>query len=342
MNRVVTPTPREVSAVIESAAADWLVRRQAGLTAADAARFEEWLAGDSRHRAAFAEVEAAWSTLSYPRTAGQTVEAKRQLAGRAQRRRRRWLAASVAGASLAVALGVMFTPDRTVRFTSPQVSSVTPRPNLQTLPDGSRVELNAGAEILAEFSPAQRGVRLLRGEALFSVKKDSLRPFVVTAGVVAVRAVGTAFSVRHDVGQIGVLVTEGRVAVQRVEVVAGMAAPLSSEPILVDAGGRVQVPADPARSPVVAAAPLSPAAMATALAWRGHRVEFTRTPIAEAVALFNGQNRARIVIADPGIGQIAISGVFWADDPESFVRLLESGFEVQAHHAGEVISLRVR
>ena len=79
-------------------------------------------------------------------------------------------------------------------------------PNIQTLPDGSTVELNSSAEIVLDFTPTMRGVRLVRGEALFMVRKDAGRPFVVTANGVTVRAVGTAFAVRHGDARIAVLV----------------------------------------------------------------------------------------------------------------------------------------
>lgn len=326
---------------IEGVAAEWLVRRNGGLTPTDVARFETWLAADDRHRAALAELEGAWSTLSFPGKAGQAAEARRQLAARAARRKRRRFAGAGAALILAVASVVGFVTGRFSGHEPAVASSVTPRPNSRMLPDGSTVELNAGAEIAVEFTEALRAVRLMRGEALFAVTKNPARPFVVSAGGVSVRAVGTAFAVRHGAAQIDVLVTEGRVAVERVDPVVvpgGQAA----KPIFVAAGGRVEVPADVSRAPVVAGALLSATEMAEALSWRGRRVEFTHTTLTDAVALFNRQNRVQIAIGDGAVGRIAISGIFWADDPESFVRLLESGFNVRASRAGDAIALRSR
>ena len=62
----------------------------------------------------------------------------------------------------------------------------------RALDDGTVVELNGGAEIEVQFTAAERRLRLVRGEAHFQVAKNPLRPFVVEAGGVAVRAVGTA------------------------------------------------------------------------------------------------------------------------------------------------------
>lgn len=328
-------------AAIESTAADWLVRRNGGLSPAEAARFETWLVADARHRAALLELESAWSTLCFPGQVGRADEAKRQLAARAVRRGRRRLAAAGAALLLVVA-GLVGVRTGHVAFPSATaVASVTPRPNFRTLPDGSTVELNAGAEITIEYSTEVRAVRLVRGEALFAVAKNPARPFVVSAGGVTVRAVGTAFAVRQGAAEVGVLVTEGKVAVGRVGEQAKSAAP-AAEPVFVTAGGRVEMPADATRAAKIAPAALSATEIAEALAWRGRRMEFTHTTLAEAVALFNRQNAVQIVVADAAVARLAISGIFWADDPEGFVRLLESGFALQATRAGQTISLRAR
>ena len=76
--------------------------------------------------------------------------------------------------------------------------------------------------------PLAREVTLTRGEAWFKVAHDKTRPFIVSAGRIRVRAVGTAFSVRrHDDGAGrepgGVAVDEGQVLqcqLRRVLVVA--------------------------------------------------------------------------------------------------------------------------
>src|SRR5581483_9214616 len=83
----------------------------------------------------------------------------------------------------------------------------------QTLADGSVVELNGNTQVQVAYSPAERRVRLVQGEAHFTVAKNKRRPFWVEAQGVSVRAVGTAFNVRLDPQRVDVLVTEGRVPV---------------------------------------------------------------------------------------------------------------------------------
>ena len=68
---------------------------------------------------------------------------------------------------------------------------------LTTLPDGSKVWLNAGSRLdyNLEFGRKTRIVKLT-GEAFFDVKTDSTKPFIVRAGKLAIKAYGTAFNVK--------------------------------------------------------------------------------------------------------------------------------------------------
>lgn len=343
--------PRPVSTVlsaraIDDVAAGWLARRQGGLTPAEEKDFQLWLAADSRHAAAWAEMEGAWRALTAPAVHGDAAAANRALAARARARsRRRAAGGALAGTTLAAVAFFFFSPSRPSTPASggaPVVAaapSIAPRPDVQALADGSRVDLNAGAEIAVEFSPGLRRVRLVRGEAFFTVAKDAARPFVVEAGGVAVRAVGTAFAVRFAPERVEVLVTEGRVAVAAPADLASGTVPSST--LRLSAGLRVAVPADTAPT-AVGAEPVSPAEIEAALAWRGRRIEFSRTTLAEAAALFNARNRVQLALADPALERLRLDGIFWSDDPESFARLLATGFGVRVERRGDTLELHGR
>ncbi|MGX5820599.1 FecR family protein [Chitinophaga lutea] len=64
-----------------------------------------------------------------------------------------------------------------------------------TLPDSTRVWLNAGSELRYENNGEQRSVTL-RGEAYFDVAKDASRPFLIETGKMNIRVLGTAFNVK--------------------------------------------------------------------------------------------------------------------------------------------------
>lgn len=65
------------------------------------------------------------------------------------------------------------------------------------LQDGSRVILNSGSTLryVRNFD-ADRRELFLKGEALFEVAKDSLRPFIVKTGPVSTQALGTSFNIK--------------------------------------------------------------------------------------------------------------------------------------------------
>ena len=321
-------------------AADWLARRDAGFTPDDAAAFAAWLERDPRHAHAVAELESAWATLHRPRETGHADRVIADLEARVRLRRSRrtkritWIGTSLAAAA-AIALAVWLPSRPTAAPARVPFATVPLRPERQTLTDGSVVELNAGAVISVAFSPTRRDVKLLRGEAHFAVTKDAARPFVVSAGGVEAQAVGTEFVVTFAPKNVQVLVTEGRVAVASRAVVRDTA----RTPVFVDAGARVTIPlaaSSAAAEPRLDA--MAPDEIARALAWRGKRVEFSGTPLAEAVALFNRQNRVQLTLADESLGELRVSGIFWADDPSGFARLLEPSFSL---HTRRVTSDRI-
>lgn len=337
------PIPQAMS----DAAADWFARRSAGLSPASEREFQVWLASDPQHRVIYAELEAAVQAVGFPGEPHLASATSSQLDIRAQRRQQRRRTLVLAGIGLAAAAAIVFTflPARVPPAGLP-VATFALRPDRQTLPDGSVVELNAGAEIAVNYTPERRSIELKRGEALFQVAKNPARPFVVTANHLSVTAVGTAFAVKNAPASVGVVVTEGRVAVTRVNdsQVSGLRFQVSPDhpPLYLDAGSQVEVPVtlDAAVQPV--GGRISAEQLAQTLAWRGKRIEFTRTPLSEAAKLFNRENTVQLAISDAAAGDLRVSGIFWIDDPEGFVRLLESGFDLQTESSGNSIAIRSR
>ncbi len=66
------------------------------------------------------------------------------------------------------------------------------------LADGSEIYLNSGAvfNYPAAFADTARQVRLLKGEAFFSVAKDADRPFRISSGKITTTVLGTSFNIR--------------------------------------------------------------------------------------------------------------------------------------------------
>ena len=85
------------------------------------------------------------------------------------------------------------------------------------LEDNSLVWLNAGSRLIypKDFSPDVRKVFLI-GEGFFEVAKDPERPFVVSAGEVSVRVLGTKFNLSsyEDSKSVYVSLVEGSVRIE--------------------------------------------------------------------------------------------------------------------------------
>jgi transmembrane sensor len=336
---------------IEQVAADWLARRAAGLSGPEEAAFRRWLAADAQHAAVYRELEATWRLLDGVR---ETVppDARPDPDALALRRRRGvfWLAPLLAAAA-AVALAYIGwwrpaqPPD--LHHAEEVVTAVGSIQKL-TLPDGSVVRLNTDSRVHVAYAAGERRVRLIRGEAHFTVAKDPDRPFFVEAGGVAVRAVGTAFNVRLQRDAIEVLVTEGQVRVDdtvRGETMLARREPKSA-PLLV-AGERALIPAATIRATVPATASVRVPAVAVSadeiertLAWRERRLEFVAVPLAEIVTEFNRYNRSRLAVDDPVLAARRFGGSFRADEPETFVRLLETRFGIRTERRGDATVLR--
>ncbi len=97
-----------------------------------------------------------------------------------------------------------------------------------TLPDGSRIRLDAGTELsYAENFRNQRRIKL-SGEAFFEVHPNPDRPFSVQAGTGEIRVLGTSFNIRAWKREeaVEVVVREGRVSFARVNMETDTAPPV--------------------------------------------------------------------------------------------------------------------
>lgn len=346
------PTNPHETDPIALQASGWLIKRDRGLTGAEQDEFFQWLGADPRHGEWFARQQRTWKDFNQlaqwcPEHSAEPNPdlLARNPAGKSALSLsngpfRRWLAWTLplaAAAGLALAFLWMRQPPVTPPVAP--VSTVAQGYERRVLGDGSVVELNRGARIEVNYLPAERRVRLVQGEASFTVAKNHDRPFIVRAGGVDVRAVGTAFNVRLDAKSVEVLVTEGKVRVD--DAARGdslLTATTPGEPPVLSAGQKVTVKAAPIAP--VAAALVSSAEMERMLAWKPVLLDFDAQPLGEVVAQFNRRNHTQLVLADPVLADLPIVASFRSDNVEGFVRLLELTSGVRAEHTGDTITLR--
>lgn len=319
-----TPTSKEVDAI----AADWAARIDRGeLTAEEEQSLARWMDSDVRNRGAFMRLRAIALHTERARALGPAFDPDQFIARHADlddatsiagrdnsqqtlktpRTPRRAVAAGVAAvvACIAVLIALQFT--RGLQRYDTRQGEI----RVVSLNDGSIVTLNTASRIQVEFEKDLRRVRLIEGEALFDVAKDSSRPFVVTAGEASVRAIGTSFTVRRLADEpIKVVVREGIVEVQQ---------PASHTLVRLTANMLTELPAATGRAiaqpQIVDADELN-----RELAWRDGRIAFEAETLEEAAAVFARYSDIRIVIDDPAIANKEITGLFTANDPISFAK----------------------
>ena len=208
--------------------------------------------------------------------------------------------------------------------------------------------MNRGAHAVVQYSATERRVLLVQGEAQFTVAKNPARPFIVRAGGVDVRAVGTAFNVKLAGANLEVLVTEGTVQVSQQPTVVrthAAAPPTRPSPVLaaLSAGQRTVIAVAPAIAPPAVLSVSAPE-VERLLEWRPRLLDFESTPLADAVEVFNRRNTVQLVIADAELHALPIVASIRSDNVEGFVRMLEAtmGVRVERRNPNEIVLSRAR
>jgi transmembrane sensor len=150
----------------------------------------------------------------------------------------------------------------------------------------------------------QRFIRIEEGKAFFRVAKDPSRPFLVEAGGVIVRAMGTQFAVESTDESVTVTMLEGSVIVTPAadsEVKFEGVPLVADQQLTVPGSGKPQIAhVDPERE----------------IDWTHVNLSDGNT-VGDAVAQFNGYNDIKIVV-DKETSARQMRGRFDAIDPLSF------------------------
>lgn len=306
---------------IEQEAAGWVVKTHLGtLTPEEKTNFQQWLATSSRHQGAWIRANTIQASIESVAAlgAGITPEMARP------RVLFQWRFPLAAAATLLLAVAsILIYKGLGDRYTSGvgELRQVA-------LTDGSTMLLNTATRAIVKMKPESRDIELDRGEALFEVAHDASRPFLVHAGDITVKAIGTAFTVKMNDAVAGekveVLVTQGTVEVM---------SPSGTARIAADHHASVQ----PEVPPRVEAIDRSEAERQ--LAWRSGRLEFDGQPLIEAVNEINRHSRKHVIVTDPVMAQRPIVGSFRAIDSESFAHIAAATLNAKVVLDGDVIRI---
>ncbi|HUB88847.1 MAG TPA: FecR domain-containing protein [Dyella sp.] len=292
---------------------------------------EQWLAWtseDERHLQAFEQVSALAERLG-------TLDPMSRHAllrdfARPTPARQRWLPLAAA-ASIAVAMlcGVFYVAwmQRAAGVAAQVYQSGVAQNRDFILPDGTKVALGAASSLRVTYGSDERDVEVRGGEAYFEVVHDRRRPFVVTAGNVTVRDIGTAFDVRRTGERVTVAVTQGRVAIADRHAQANPHDTLEAR-----AGQRVSYDPDASSMTVDLITP------AQATAWRSDRLEFIDEPLSVVIANLNRYASKPVHVADTDLNVLSYTGTIRTDAIDSWVEALPEVFPLRVStQAGQVV-----
>lgn len=375
-----------VNAQIYEEAGDWLVKNREGdLDAQEKTRFDAWLRESPQHVRAYLEISAVWEDVASlapsqnaaPEELITRARAEENIvplesasalrppgvgeAGSCQRTvpilGKVGLFYSFAASVLLIVAGTWLYNQRNTYSTGVgEQRSIA-------LVDGSSIELNSRSRVRVRFSTTERDIDLIRGQALFRVAKNPLRPFVVSTNGTQVRAIGTEFDVYRRISDTVVTVVEGQVAVFEerhpsfpFSQAEGSSAGVHSLSERQDAGGVPPQVSGEGRGPrsgpgnallsgdgaivlaageqltvsAVTAAKARPqpslkrANVAAATAWTQRSLVFESSPLTEVAEEFNRYNTRPLIITDPMLANMHVSGVFSSVDPALLLRFLRS------------------
>jgi transmembrane sensor len=317
---------------IDQEALEWVLR-QSGHMPDESERqaLDAWLAADVRHQGAYLRARAINLALDRA-TVQETLRPGRErleeeLSGaswmRASNRRTFLMYGGAAAGVAALALAGLLPSisNRTVLTTAKGEFRKVP------LADSSVADINSGSHVEVRMTEKKRQVTLMTGEVWLEVAKDKAKPFIVEAGEVRVRAVGTAFGVRRYSNGAEVLVTEGTVEVWSNEGTA--------QKRLLTAGERAYV-TDLASNISVARQPKE---VERKLAWRDGKLVFNNQTLSEAVADFNRYSLKKIIIVDPNLKSKKLVGQYQIDAPELFAQDVSAFLDVPIQITPESIMI---
>jgi transmembrane sensor len=306
-------------------AAEWRVRlAEAGVETSPG--FELWLA-DPQNLAAWERVARGWDYFDTVALAPEMIAARQTALGDSFRHEIAPPARKLAGVAAAVLLGLALAAGGFWWSGLPDdYRTAHGERRMVTLSDGSRISLDSDSEVTVRYRHQARELELLRGQARFDVAHDKARPFSVLAGDRKVVATGTAFNIDLAGPKVLVTLIEGRVLVYDAKgAAAEISQPQLPRPRQIALKAGEQLSLAPAAAPVIA-----PVNIQQVTAWTAGQIIFENEPLASVVERVNRYGTVRIVIDDPAVAALRISGVFNAGDVAGAVDIITQYLPVQA------------
>lgn len=323
---------------IEDEALAWLMRTTSGnITAQQQQGLADWLNQSDAHRSAFEDAQNLWQGLGELRerpligknrikpTNGVITPEKNAAQQQNSYAHHKALSPRMtfAAAACLALFAVLFNAvPNTWRLWQAEYHTAVGEQQTIILSDGSTVYLNSGSALDPDYSPEQRRIHLLAGEAEFVVSKDKNRPFIVVADGQEIKALGTDFLVRKQDQGIGVTVVESSVQVSQPELSAIAPVVLHPGEHLFSKTGQqpdpiTTVDSDNARS------------------WRFNRLIFESESLDKVIAEINRYRSGHVFLGRPSLANYRVSGVFNINELDTLLTVINKTLPVKSFALSE-------
>jgi transmembrane sensor len=324
--------PTDNAKAIEVEAASWIAQLSDGeFSDSDKLALREWCARSPVHRNTLQRLGRLWAEFDALETLREEQPAV------TEKSRLRWNpfwighAATAGIGMLALIAWLAFRPttelgDAPLQMFATQVGEQ----QVFDLADGSFIHLNTDSLVEVDYGAYERRVRLVRGEAIFKVASDASRAFRVYAGSAMVQAVGTRFSVELKQDAVEVIVSEGRVSLNRPGATGG-----GAPSYFLDQNQWALIGEGSADALTIEA--IDPAVIQRHLSWTTGMLEFDGEPLAEVVYEVSRYTAIRIEVTDPDLRAMRVGGRFRTGDTKALFEVIETGFGATVTQTEDVV-----
>jgi len=323
--------PLHTTNTIDDEASIWLVRLDNGnLSDQSRKELKTWLSADKRHPAALKAMAEIWDDMDQVLNSIDDKNSSKNGALSTIFKpilKPFALAASISFLTVLIWLATPYNVQKNSYATlvGQQIDA--------TFDDGSIIHLNTNSRIETEFSADKRIIKLVKGEALFEVAHDANRPFIVYAGDRLVQAIGTKFVVHLKAENIQVTVTDGKVKMSKVALNTKLTdikelnnTAIQEDDIYITKGEKVTVGSNQAPK----LTHIKPENIKRELSWLDGKLIFDNEELFNVIEEINRYVDIEIVLKDPSLYKVRISGRFDLKDSEALIEALELSFNLKS------------
>lgn len=306
---------------IHDTALGWIARFRSGSTSAEEHQeFALWLAQDSRNKQVMDSMLDMWADLASVQQLYSDIPdtTKAPAANHSN-----WFKGAI-GAAAALMLVLILWPVSRQPIAESLYQTALGEQQTIELEDGSTLTLNTNSRVAVSFDEEHRALKLIKGEAFFQVAKDPNRPFEVNAGSARITAIGTAFNIYRSNGTSNITVVEGVVKITELGNTPNRAAKIE----ILHANQQLKATTTGLQT-------ATKANISQQTAWQHGELIAQNMPLVELITQIERYHDIHILVSDPSIATLSISGAFKLNELDPILQALQLSFGLQATPVGQ-------